>query len=116
MSNKATSTIWHHRLGHASSHILQFLNNKDFINVSKWNKQGTICSFCQMGKNCKLPFSNSTISTMHPLEKLHCDLWGPAPMSDRVSLLPSPPKLTPTTKPYNFTFTDLYLYPYLGFI
>ena len=34
-----------------------------------------------MGKSCRLPFSlNDKIDTA-PLVKIHCDLWGPAPIA-----------------------------------
>ena len=34
-----------------------------------------------MGKSCTLPFSlNNKVSSV-PLAKIHCDLWGPAPMA-----------------------------------
>ena len=79
--SNTTSTIWHQSLGHANSRVLNFLKNKELISVSNWKKQGTICIFCQMGKSCKLPFNLSMNFSQQPLEKLHCDLWGPAPVS-----------------------------------
>ena len=34
-----------------------------------------------MGKSCKLPFNKSNKVSKFPLEKIHSDLWGPAPLS-----------------------------------
>lgn len=33
-----------------------------------------------MGKICKLPFSSSDFVSSRPLERIHCDLWGPSPV------------------------------------
>ena len=30
---------------------------------------------CQLGKNCKLPFSLKNKTSSHPIDKIHCDLW-----------------------------------------
>ena len=49
ISNTVSTTVWHQCLGHANSRVLNFLQNKEFISVSNWKKQGTICPFCQMG-------------------------------------------------------------------
>ncbi|KAK1379293.1 hypothetical protein POM88_026037 [Heracleum sosnowskyi] len=38
ITNTASSTIWHHRLGHANDKVLNFLKNKEFISVSNWIK------------------------------------------------------------------------------
>jgi hypothetical protein len=49
--------------------------------VSSWLKVENICTSYQMGKSCRLPFSlNEKIDTV-PIAKIHCDLWGPAPVS-----------------------------------
>lgn len=40
-----------------------------------------MCESCQLGKKSKLPFSVSVSSTFAPLEKVHIDLWGPAPIT-----------------------------------
>lgn len=34
-----------------------------------------------MAKSCKLPFISTLNLSMFPLEKIHCDLWGPAPVN-----------------------------------
>jgi transposase InsO family protein len=40
------------------------------------NKDGPpLCHACQLGKHVKLPFSDSTTSTVHPFQLLHCDIW-----------------------------------------
>ena len=51
------------------------------INVTDWKKQEIICSYFQMGKSCKLSFNISSNTTQFLIEKLYCDLWGPAPIT-----------------------------------
>ena len=78
--NNASESIWHKRMGHPHLKSLKFLHSKNQINVSSWEKIRSVCVSCQMGKSCKIPFSLSNKISLFPLEKLHCDLWGPAPI------------------------------------
>lgn len=55
-NGKAPKDIWHQRLGHPHSKFLRVLNFKNNVNVSSWNKVPILCSSCQMGKSCRLPF------------------------------------------------------------
>lgn len=38
-----------------------------------------MCTTCQLGKSSRLPFSSSSYIASRPLERIHFDLWGPAP-------------------------------------
>lgn len=38
-----------------------------------------ICSSCQMGKSCRLPFISPATRCDEPFTKIHSDLWGPSP-------------------------------------
>ena len=78
---KAPVALSHQRLGHPNSRLLHVLDSKKFIDVSSWLKTENICSSCQMGKSCRLPFSLNDKIDYVPLSKIHCDLWGPAPVS-----------------------------------
>ena len=78
---KAPFTVWHQRLGHPQLKSLMSLHNKNQINVSSWMNKKNICTSCQLGKHCKLPFHVSNNISRSPLDKIHCDLWGPAPNS-----------------------------------
>ena len=49
--------------------------------MSNWLKVENICTSCQMGKSCHLPFSLIEKIDTVPIAKIHCDLWGPAPVS-----------------------------------
>jgi hypothetical protein len=76
---EAPSEVWHARLGHPNVKFLQILDNKKVINVSDWLIKNVLCSSCQLGKRCKLSFNKSDSTSSFPLEKIHSDLWGPAP-------------------------------------
>lgn len=74
----ASAEVWHRRLGHPSAEILQKLSSSRVINVNK--SMSKICDSCQLGKSAKLPFSSSVYVSNKPLERVHCDLWGPSPV------------------------------------
>ena len=38
-----------------------------------------MCEPCQLGKTCKLPFSSSDFRSSRVLERIHSNVWGPAP-------------------------------------
>ncbi|CAN7140793.1 unnamed protein product, partial [Brassica rapa subsp. narinosa] len=77
---QATSEgIWHQRLGHPNMEVLQMLSRNKAIVFTKTSFQ-TLCDACQVGKSCQLPFLSSEFVSTHPLERIHCDLWGPSPI------------------------------------
>jgi hypothetical protein len=80
-SGRAPEPLWHQRLGHPHSKLLHNLVSKKIIDICSWLKSQTICSSCQMGKSCRLPFSLHNKTETAPLKKIHCDLWGPAPVA-----------------------------------
>ncbi|AAD21687.1 Strong similarity to gi/3600044 T12H20.12 protease homolog from Arabidopsis thaliana BAC gb/AF080119 and is a member of the reverse transcriptase family PF/00078 [Arabidopsis thaliana] len=75
----ATEEVWHHRLGHANSKALQHLQNSKAIQINK-SRTSPVCEPCQMGKSSRLPFLISDSRVLHPLDRIHCDLWGPSPV------------------------------------
>jgi hypothetical protein len=76
---QATSDeVWHMRLGHPNQDVLQQLLRNKAIVISKTSH--SLCDACQMGKICKLPFASSDFVSSRLLERVHCDLWGPAPV------------------------------------
>ena len=74
----APDDVWHRWLGHANSQVLEQLSALKLISISRSTKK--ICEACQLGKSSRLPFSASSFSASRPLERVHCDLWGPAPI------------------------------------
>ncbi|KAG8379883.1 hypothetical protein BUALT_Bualt07G0135600 [Buddleja alternifolia] len=71
---------WHQRLGHPSYRVINFLCSQKLIDFSD-DKVSSICDSCQMGKSCRLPFMPSDDECDKPFMKVHCDLWGPAPVA-----------------------------------
>ena len=67
-------------MGHPHSRLLQVLYSKKVLNISSWLNKNSICTGCQLGKRCKLSFYDSKNHCQFPLEKIHCDIWGPAPI------------------------------------
>ncbi|CAL9243538.1 unnamed protein product [Arabidopsis halleri] len=89
--------IWHKRLGHPHHQVMQHLSTISAITFNKTSK--SMCEPCQLGKTSKLPFSRSEFQASRPLERIHCDVWGPAPVTSQAwySSLPQPEEiLTPT--------------------
>ena len=78
--NKVNFDIWHRRMGHPHEKFLKILQEKQLIDISSWKKLENICINCQMAKSCKLPFNSSNKVANFPFEKIHCNLWGPAPI------------------------------------
>lgn len=74
-----SSSLWHQRLGHPSSAVLDSLNHEKLISCNK--VACLICHSCQLGKHARLPFSTSTSSTYAPFEIVHCDVWTSPVMS-----------------------------------
>jgi transposase InsO family protein len=75
-----SAAVWHQRLGHPQASAVQLLKNKGLIDVTGAMKTEHLCDSCQLGKLSKLPFSHSEHSSTDVFEKIHCDLWGPAPV------------------------------------
>ncbi|GKV28213.1 hypothetical protein SLEP1_g37295 [Rubroshorea leprosula] len=65
ISNKATDSIWHQRLGHPNSSVLKTLASKNSIIVSNWTKPSYLCSSCQMGKS----YDYSRFTWFNPLHR-----------------------------------------------
>ena len=77
---QATSgDLWHQRLGHPHTDILQLLVKNKSIVINK-TSSSLLCDACQLGKSCRLPFLSSETVSTKPLERVHCDLWGPSPV------------------------------------
>ncbi|KAM1788705.1 hypothetical protein ACFX11_038955 [Malus domestica] len=76
----ASQDLWHKRLGHPSTKILNKLVFTSCISMSR-TMNNTFCSDCAVSKSSKLPFVSGSCTTSKPLELLHMDVWGPAPIS-----------------------------------
>jgi histone deacetylase 1/2 len=68
---------WHRRLGHASNPVLNKVLTSLSFPVEK-NKTSHVCPECQMAKSHSLPFKKSNSVSLHPLDLIFTDVWGPA--------------------------------------
>lgn len=77
---QATSDcVWHKRLGHTHMEVLQQLSQQSAIVMNKASSR-LCCDACHLGKSSNLPFVASLSVSHRPLERIHCDLWGPSPV------------------------------------
>ncbi|KAL0366821.1 UNVERIFIED_CONTAM: Retrovirus-related Pol polyprotein from transposon RE1 [Sesamum radiatum] len=72
-SQVCNRTLWHRRLGHASSFVLQHIP----VIKTMTSTPNVDCDTCPMAKQHRLPFSSSNIRSKFILELIHIDLWGP---------------------------------------
>lgn len=70
---KQSLPIWHARLGHPSSKILQAVVSNH--NLAVCRSFDFSCNSCRCIKSLKLPFSESTLHSAAPLELLFSDVW-----------------------------------------
>ncbi|KAI3514490.1 hypothetical protein L1887_12931 [Cichorium endivia] len=83
VSKQAPFEIWHIRLGHVSFNVISFLQKLGVLHVTSVLPKPISCKPCQLSKTQRLPFDLNINRSSHPLDLIHCDLWGPAPiMSD----------------------------------
>ncbi|KAG7539479.1 Ribonuclease H-like superfamily [Arabidopsis suecica] len=74
-----SDVIWHKRLGHPHQQVMEHLSTISAIKFNKTTK--SLCEACQLGKTSRLPFSRSEFQASRVLERIHCDVWGPAPVT-----------------------------------
>jgi len=82
LRGKNDSTLWHHRLGHASLKTIQHLPTlQNKINSSDIED----CDICPLAKQCRLQFPVSSSRSTNIFQLMHLDVWGPykVPTYDR---------------------------------
>nr|XP_019702058.1 uncharacterized protein LOC109504953 [Elaeis guineensis] len=72
--------MWHYRLGHMGDRGLRELSRRRLISDLEDGATGEICEPCQMRKQRRVQFNISTARSATPLELVHMDVWGPAPV------------------------------------
>ena len=78
---KASFELWHKRLGHVACNVISILNKYGFLNVTSILPKPSICPFCELSKQHHLPFQLNEKRSLHVLDMVHCDLWGPSPVT-----------------------------------
>lgn len=66
--------LWHQRLGHPGSRVLQFLLSNKFITCNKDSIYVT-CNSCNLGKHVRLPFTSSISVVSNAFDIIHSDIW-----------------------------------------
>jgi hypothetical protein len=67
--------IWHNRLGHQASPILNKVKQLARISIVGSSSIESLYKSCQVAKSKCLPFSASPNVTVEPLEIIHFDVW-----------------------------------------
>ncbi|CAM8893629.1 unnamed protein product [Rhodiola kirilowii] len=75
---KISSHMWHRRLGHPSSTIVQAIFKQHSLPCFSLHRDPSICDACQRAKSHQLPYVSSNHVSSQPLELIHTDVWGPA--------------------------------------
>ena len=76
--------LWHHRLGHPSDSILRTALSSCINSVNcndSISNSVSHCKYCLSGKMHKFPFKKSVFLASKPLELVHSDVWGLAPIT-----------------------------------
>jgi len=81
---RASFDVWHARLSHVSHSIISLLNKKRQLCVTSLLPILTIYSSCQLAKSHRLAFQHNDKRASHVLDFIHCDLWGPSPISSNL--------------------------------
>ncbi|PKU70484.1 Retrovirus-related Pol polyprotein from transposon TNT 1-94 [Dendrobium catenatum] len=78
LSAEIIPDLWHSRLGHPASPVLQQLaRTNSTICTSTHNN----CNTCCLAKSRRLPFTTSTSKTTALFQIVHSDVWGPSPIA-----------------------------------
>jgi histone deacetylase 1/2 len=80
---KPSSSLWHSRLGHASTRVVQQVLSRHKLPFLNDSSNKMVCDACQQGKSHQLPYPRSTSVSASPLDLIFSDVWGPAPTSVR---------------------------------
>nr|GEW05262.1 retrotransposon protein, putative, Ty1-copia subclass [Tanacetum cinerariifolium] len=76
---RASSTIWHRRLGHPHQRLLRSMLSNFSLPITNKSLPSFFNS-CPLGKSSKLPLYESGFRSNNILDLVYYDVWGPAPM------------------------------------
>ncbi|XP_071738670.1 uncharacterized protein [Rutidosis leptorrhynchoides] len=83
-STACSMKLWHSRLGHPASQVLNIL--KDNLNISNFNNDTEPCDICHQAKQTREPFPLSEHKSLKIGDLLHLDLWGPYKVASKEGL------------------------------
>lgn len=81
--NKRTSPLfelWHNRLGHVNFDIVSLLQELGSLSITSVLPKSVIRPSCQLSKSKLLLFDYNLKQSLHVLDLIHCNLWGPSPI------------------------------------
>ncbi|KAH9673912.1 retrovirus-related pol polyprotein from transposon RE1 [Citrus sinensis] len=73
------ANLFHQKFGHLNKHVLKSIMSSLSVDYSSISAPD-FCDACQYGKGHQMSFYSTGIKTKDPLELIHTDLWGPAPL------------------------------------
>ena len=76
---KLNLDLWHKRLGHCNFEAVEKALHSCNIPFNA-TKSSILCHPCCIAKSHKLPYSSSHTQYTAPLQLIHSDVWGPAPL------------------------------------
>ena len=79
--SRPSTWIWHSRLGHASFPVVERVIRNNLLPRSTSHHVESVCDSCQKAKSHRFPYSSSENKSCAPLDLIHSDVWGPAPIS-----------------------------------
>lgn len=76
------TTLWHLRLGHASTKAMQHISE---LKNKKQTGRENNCEVCPLARQCRLQFPTSSTRSSSCFQLVHMDVWGPhkVPIYDR---------------------------------
>ena len=74
--------LWHYRLGYMRDRGMKELSKHDLI-LDLDGGISEVCKPCQMEKQRRVQFASSSTCSVAPLELVHTDVWGSAPILAR---------------------------------
>lgn len=83
VSKRASYELWNARLGHVSFDVISTLNKLGVLSITSLLPKPTVCTPCKLAKGQQLSFNDNSKRSSHPLDLIHCDLWGPAPVCSK---------------------------------
>ncbi|KAJ4774690.1 Gag/pol [Rhynchospora pubera] len=78
IGERVAADLWHSRLGHPSFTVTRKFITDYHLPCNK--TEFHMCTDCSLAKSHKLPFSCSNSLSVAPLDLIHADVWGPAPV------------------------------------
>jgi hypothetical protein len=66
----ASTSTWHHRLGHSSLDVLSELSRSSVITCPRASSE-SLCHACQLGRHIRLYFSSSSFRVVHAFDLIH---------------------------------------------